>query len=77
MVNWFGPSWFSPMNKRCPRVDTPVGDTCSHCNMKFHEGDRGITMPSLEAEGVEGVAAFHLACFLLMIGIDVMPGPPE
>jgi hypothetical protein len=62
MINWFGEYWGAPINE-CPRCETPVGEQCTRCARPILDGDKGVTMPAMLADGDTGVAAFHLACF--------------
>lgn len=41
MMAYFG-DWSAPITRDIPKIDTPVGDTCIHCEEPIGEGDDGI-----------------------------------
>jgi len=55
-MKWFGASWGAPFCEADEHIETPVGETCVHCDEPIAENDQGIVYAN-------GPIA-HLNCFL-------------
>lgn len=64
-LRWFGRDWGAPSCKESPHVDTPVGESCLHCQEKISENDNGYVVPVF-GSGVRLIdfRAEHYECFM-------------
>jgi hypothetical protein len=56
-LKFFGVRYFSPAYEGAEHVDTPIGESCRHCDEPIAAGDDGWVLPP-------GKQPFHRACFL-------------
>jgi hypothetical protein len=65
---FFGEPWGGPRNpisNDLAQVDTPVGQKCSGtCGQLIEDGQRGFTLPGIDAAGQVTWVAFHLRCMV-------------
>ncbi len=53
---WFGKSWGAPVCIEDDHIETPVGESCRHCDEVFVDGDQGVREMSGQS--------MHLECHL-------------
>ena len=68
-MKWFGETWHAPVNDICERTPYPLDTVCGHCGNPILNTDRDLLMPYLAPDEVTDQLAFHIDCFLDMIGI--------
>lgn len=81
-TRWWGQTWKAPVNHPDAQIPVPIGAMCSgRCGEKIKDGDRGLSIPSIESEHLivmaqagamvqVGYTAYHRDCFLAMLGLD-------
>jgi hypothetical protein len=60
---WFGERPVLAIQQEMPRVATPVGKDCLHCDEPIEEGDNGITTIYVGADSTTA-RALHVECYL-------------
>jgi predicted amidophosphoribosyltransferase len=66
---WFGKNWNAPICETCQKASTPVGAHCAHCNRKIVDGDNGVILPGISANGEQLNTFWHYICFASNISI--------
>lgn len=62
-MKWFGRHWGAQGCDETEHTETPVGETCPHCEEDIQAGDNGFVMPAMSEDGPTTVA-LHLECHM-------------
>jgi hypothetical protein len=60
----FGELWDAPMCEDATTAPTPIGQSCSWCQTTIQDGDRGVMMPCVLADGVAELLPWHRECMM-------------
>lgn len=71
----FGKLWDAPVCDDAEPAPTPIGSSCPMCEEAVQEGDRGLLVPHLGAEGGVSEKAHHAECWLYSIAGDTIFTP--
>lgn len=67
MNGYFGVRWNAPAFESAPELPCPVGEKCLLCTQEIIDGESGVMMAYIDAQGDGGVAPQHIECHLRSI----------